>query len=568
MEFKNTDLMTSEEIEIIASLRYPNEKANIIVKGLSKYCFIRKCMLYVIENNITYTTSQLSISKAKLITMITFYLQKSYQGLSDDKQDILKYKYAKNFFQMFENTSVEKYYNQIITLLEKNDTTFDDTPYQIHFNNGYFDLKDKSFKERILHTHYITKFIKRDYSKSSKKERDEMMKHIRKIYPDNEDLKCILTILGSALTGKSNVDQDTLFLLGKGSAGKSFIMELSQKTFECYFKELKNDTFSNNNSKIDKILNSFANNPQIRITWINEIKDVKIDETLFKKFCEGKLQTTKLFEDESHDIIHNSKAFITANTMIGIKVDTGVARRFKGYTHQSKFVDGKNEKVDESNHKYLMDQYLLENIVKSNNLLNAWFDILAEYSYKWIGGEKPNFSKNFTDTKDSVLNSNDILQDFIDGHLVVSLTSDDRISKNDMELQFKKVYPDKHLSTVQLITSLKDKGLNYNPSMRVHGVRGCFTHIKLKVKKLVGNAIQPNDCRDYMLKIEEDLALARKEIENLQLQLLSFQQPKPSNIKVKLKKVVKVKQKIKQEVETDNEDTNFTNEDIDDLVNF
>jgi oxygen-independent coproporphyrinogen-3 oxidase len=61
----------------------------------------------------------------------------------------------------------------------------------------------------------------------------------------------------------------------------------------------------------------FGNNPQIRITWINEIKDVKIDETLFKKFCEGKLQTTKLYEEESHDIIHNSKAFITANTMIG-----------------------------------------------------------------------------------------------------------------------------------------------------------------------------------------------------------------------------------------------------------
>ena len=182
--------------------------------------------------------------------------------------------------------------------------------------NGYYDLKNKKFKQRILHTHYITKFIKRDYVKSSEKERDELMTHLRKIYPDNEDMKCILTILGSALSGKSNVDQDTLFLLGKAAAGKSFIMELSQKTFECYFKELKNDTFCHNNKNIDKILNSFANNPQTRITWINEIKDVKIDETLFKKFCEGKLQTTKLYEEESHDIIHNSKAFITANTMI------------------------------------------------------------------------------------------------------------------------------------------------------------------------------------------------------------------------------------------------------------
>jgi hypothetical protein len=316
-------------------------------------------------------------------------------------------------------------------------------------------------------------------------------------------------------------------------------------------------------------LNSFANNPQIRITWINEIKDVKIDETLFKKFCEGKLQTTKLFEDESHDIIHYSKAFITANTMIGIKVDTGVARRFKGYTHTSKFVDDEEEKVDESNHKYLIDKYLLENIVKSNNLLNAWVDILAEYSYKWIGGTKPKFNKNFTDTKDSVLNSNDILQDFIDGHLIISPKSDDRISKSDMEVQFKKIYPDKHLSMVQLITSLKDKGLNYNPSMRVHGVRGCFTHIKLKVKKLVGNVIQQNDCSDYMLDIEQKLIDANKKIEELQSQLLEAQQTKPSNIKVKVKKVkVKVKKEEETEETDDESNTSFTNEDIDDIVNF
>ena len=198
MEFQKTDLMTSDEIEIIASSQFPNEKANTIVKGLSKYCFISKCMLYVIEsNNITYTASPLNMTKAKLITMITYYLQKSYQDLSEDKQQVLKYKNQKTFNKMFENVSVETYYNQIITLLEKNNIIFDDTPYQIHFNNGFYDLKDKSFKERILHTHYITKFIKRDYVKSSKTERNEMMSHIRKIYPDDEDLKCILTILGS-----------------------------------------------------------------------------------------------------------------------------------------------------------------------------------------------------------------------------------------------------------------------------------------------------------------------------------------------------------------------------------
>ena len=62
MEFQNTDLMNSEDIDIIATSQFPNEIASVIVKGLSKYCFIGKCMLYIIESNITYTASPLSIS--------------------------------------------------------------------------------------------------------------------------------------------------------------------------------------------------------------------------------------------------------------------------------------------------------------------------------------------------------------------------------------------------------------------------------------------------------------------------------------------------------------------------
>ena len=77
MEFQKNDLMNSDDIDLIASSQFLNEKANTIVKGLSKYCFISKCMLYVIEsNNITYTASPMITTKAKLITMITYYLQK------------------------------------------------------------------------------------------------------------------------------------------------------------------------------------------------------------------------------------------------------------------------------------------------------------------------------------------------------------------------------------------------------------------------------------------------------------------------------------------------------------
>ena len=119
MNFQITDLMTSDDIDLIASSQFPNEKANTIVKGLSKYCFISNCMLYIIESNVTYTASPMITTKAKLITMITYYLQKSYQGLSDEKQQMLKYKNQKTFNKMFENVSVQTYYDQIVTFREK-----------------------------------------------------------------------------------------------------------------------------------------------------------------------------------------------------------------------------------------------------------------------------------------------------------------------------------------------------------------------------------------------------------------------------------------------------------------
>lgn len=550
MNFENSILLTSEEIEQLVTSMFPNDKANTIAKGLCNYCFINKGMIYFLESNITYSHLPLTVGKSKLVTIITSYIQKSFQSLSKSKQKKLKSKYDK-FYKIFLNADVSQYYDQIITVLEGKKIVFDTTPYEIHFNNGYYDLQHNKFKQRELHKHYVTQYIQRDYVKSSEDERDKMMEHIRKIYPDNEDMNCILLTLGSALSGKSNVDQDTLFLLGVASAGKSFIMELSQKTFECYFKELKNDTFSHNNSKIDKILNSFANNPQIRITWVNEIKDVKIDETLFKKFCEGKLQTTKLYEDESHDITHNSKSFITANTMPSMKIDSGVVRRFKGYTHVSKFVDNPDE-VDESNHIYLKDKYLLDNIVK-HNLLNAWFDILAKYCYKWSKGEKPKFNKNFTETKDSVVNTNDIMQDFIDGYFIKTDKSSDRISKEQMETYFKKQYPDKHLSMVQLITSLKDKGLHYNASMRVDGVRGCFTNIKLRMKKLLKSGEEKQtDLTEYTIQLENEIETYKDEIEYLKQQLSMFNKQSKS-IKSKKSKMVKVK-KVTFEYDTDNDD--------------
>ncbi len=47
------------------------------------------------------------------------------------------------------------------------------------------------------------------------------MKHLKQIYNDESDLKCILQEIGFTLSGRATNDQSTLFLLGEGSSGKS-----------------------------------------------------------------------------------------------------------------------------------------------------------------------------------------------------------------------------------------------------------------------------------------------------------------------------------------------------------
>ncbi len=81
------------------------------------------------------------------------------------------------------------------------------------------DVKTMTFLKRDRSKHFITKFVKRDYVASTKKQRK--LKHIKKVYPNEDNLECILLYLGSALSWKSTADQTALFLLGLGSSGKS-----------------------------------------------------------------------------------------------------------------------------------------------------------------------------------------------------------------------------------------------------------------------------------------------------------------------------------------------------------
>ena len=535
MKTKITNFINADDFEVIINSDFPHKKAGIIAKSLYNVFIIIPIAdtfhAYVLQDNMTYIHT--TLVEAYLKPTITLLLNLSFEMLSEGERNQIKDRFSKQYKCIFKGSNVNHYYDEIINELIKDNVEFNKTLCQIHFNNGYMDLKDLQFKQRELSKHYVTNYINRDYKQSTSEQRNKVLKPLSMIYPDKQDLECILEYLGSALSGISSKDQDTLFLLGLGSSGKSFILSLTDACIGCYFKELKSDTFSLNNAKADKILNTFTSNQQVRITWINELEDARIDTSLFKKFCDGQLTTTQLYKDGSFTIPHYSKAIITANTMPNFKIDTGVSRRFRGFTHQANFTDD-DTLLDEKNHIYKIDKSLLENLIESN-LMDAFFDILAEKCCSWLKGKQIKFTKNFDETRDTVLLSNDWIQDFIDVNLKITNNQFDRISKNAMLDVLKSQYPNKFINPMQLITALKDKKISYNAKLRCDKIQGCYIGVLFQsdleddlqdMKDPLDKGIVKDD---YKVKYEN----AMKRIEFLELQLAQSkeqpkEQPKPT----------------------------------------
>jgi hypothetical protein len=479
MEFKKEDLLNYDELVILFSALSPSTRAEIISSKLKKYMFINKFnKICLLQSNLSYKIEPLN--DIILYTKTSIFINKSYNNISNEARDLLMSEHKqKGLLKNMGNNGIDEYKVQLIYNLKDSTIEFDNYTWQIHFNNGYMNLKTNVFHQRVLGQDYITYFIPRDYILSTEKEKTEIMEHIKKIYPDQKDRQCILSMISKCLIGQPNIDQNTFFLIGPGSAGKSFILELSRSSLGKYVEEFQSDTFENGNNKRDKIFNELSEKTYIRVFWVNEFSDKKISDSDFKNFCDGTIKTTKLYQDGSHTVNVKCKLIGTCNIMPNLQINSGSARRFCGYTHSSKFTDNLEE-INNEKHIYLKDRYLLNKIVAKQGLLNAWVDLLAEQCNLVYENKAPQLTKNFKETSEGVVSTNDIVQDFIDSVLIITNNVDNRIGKNEMRTEFLKKFPDKHITVQQLISSLKEKGLIYEPKFRVNNIQGCFTQIKLR----------------------------------------------------------------------------------------
>ena len=476
-EIKQIELFDFVDIKTIFEFKINIDKVNYLIKKIKNLIIIYDDEIFKIDKiNNLYINLNIKKINEFITILLNTYIDISIKNLNIDDIKYLEAIYKQKLY----NTFTIKYFKENICLYTsalnfkyKFDMTHNK---QIHFINGYFDFTDGEFKKRTDKM-FINKYINKKYKPYIKK--DKIISILKQIYPNAEVLEYILYIFGSALTGDTTIDQTILFLIGNGSAGKSFILTLIKNLFTIYFKELSSDTFTKGNNKIDKILCSFNNNSIIKISWINEMDDKKLDINLFKKFCEGSIQFTELYKDGLIDIKHNSKLIFTANTFPNIQIDSGVKRRLLTYYQTSEFTDDAN-KVDETKNIYLKDKELLNKVLKNDKMINSLYTLLFEYGYRYIKKDKLQIPRQFIDTKDELLHIIDDNQNFIDNFIIITDNDKDRISKTDLFECYKSVYPNKYITERQFFIEIKQKNIKYNSKLRLDGNQGCYYGIKFK----------------------------------------------------------------------------------------
>jgi hypothetical protein len=453
---------------------YKTDRMNIFKKQIGNNLVVVNENIYLYCNQLRIYLKSTMPPSEFLLSYLLILKEKSHKKLKYNEKKLLPI----NKVNDFENP---KDINLLINYMKKENNYFSDPKLdEIHFMNGYINLKSGCIYERTQKDK-MTYCVMREYKTPSEKGLLTMIKFINKIYPQENDRDNILSMYGDAMTGRSPEKQYSLFLLGLGGSGKSIILNLLKICFQDYVFQLKEDTLSIYNNKQDRILNMFIYKKYVRIAFINELVG-KINDSVFKQLAEGKIQTTTLFQEGMNDVILNSLMVFMSNEFPNIKMDSGVSRRLRGLQHKSKFVENKND-VNEKENIYLRDEKFLKTFSEDEDLINALVYIILGYSKEIYENVKYPISENMIETKETIEDSNSVINKFIELYIIDTKKEKDKIRSEDLYSFFKLKYPKSLLTENQLKTGLNEKGIKYNRNLSFKigqkTIRGGYNCIKL-----------------------------------------------------------------------------------------
>jgi len=422
--------------------------------------------------------------------LIRFYISKETQKIIDKKIDILEDKMGEHDVMSSEYEKMEKahialtdikkrirstpgvnsIFGKVMDLLSNNEHTpieFDigkNNYFNIHFKNGVFELKSKTFRERRKED-YVTQTLDYNYTKERNQENINIIEmFFKKIQPEEELRIFTINWLANCLDG--DITKELFKMnIGSGSNGKTQEFTIFSKCFPLYSHKLSSDCFSLKPKNRDKELTQFAEKP-IRFIFTEEMPHKELDVDFTKELVSGQIKTSPLYREA---IVINLQGTLNTSSQHDPsgKSDGGINRRGRLQNYPSKFLDGVEDNWQK---RIFKKENGFDRRFDNDDMKIAFFHFLLDYYTPLVVPQIiiDNF-KHALEDGDNFKNDFDMLYE-------ITNDENDRVSKTEVLLTFQN--HNKNYNWSYLLQQLKRIGVIYERSKRVNGVKGCFEGIK------------------------------------------------------------------------------------------
>jgi phage/plasmid-associated DNA primase len=354
---------------------------------------------------------------------------------------------------------------QSLIAAEKNDVVFDvgqEQHYNIHFNNGVYDIKNKKFRSRTFED-YVTQILPYDYIPKEKVKQNainETKELFEKIHSDEDQRKFQLSYLAYSITGNTGKQIMKLNIGYSASNGKSTELAIHQNTFPIYTCKLDKRTFNEGFEKRHKEFYQLIREP-IRLAYIEELDRKKLDVDILKDFVDGKRLNVEILFGTKDEKSIQSKLITCSNKDFNMDVDEGVLRRCRIQLYKSRFVDKEDEPIDEKNHIYNKEEKI-EDKYLDENYRNAYFHLLLEHIDNVY---VPKIAKElFKETASEY----DTFTNTLEEKYEITKNENDYVAKSDLVSHFEL----KHIKFEKVLNEIKRIGLIYDRQKRCKDSEG------------------------------------------------------------------------------------------------
>ena len=401
--------------------------------------------------------------------MNKMYFTENYQEDDKDKENI--YFKRLNAYKKFirNDATINSILSIFKSIVKVEDTLFDLSPEYdnyISFKNGIYNLDTGHFRRRNVSDRF-TKSLDWDYTPEVHSEiYNDIHTFFKKIQPDAEQRRFTVSFLKYCLWGGNPQAKFKMNIGYTAANGKTTEMEIHERAFPLYTDKLDRTIFNQTCTKRHKYCNKLVTLP-IRLAYINELDDSKLDEDFLKDFADGKnIELEKMYGTMCENSRMQCKLITTSNKDPNLLPDGGVIRRATIQKYESRFVSASD--VNEKKHIYLMDPTWVETRFSQDSYKQMYFlYLLAEGHIRPLNVPEAN-ARLVAQT----LNENDDFLPKLETHFVVTKDPKDKVSYLDIQKCFE------NMPVRALNGHLKRLGIEYDKNGSTNSTRKVYRGIR------------------------------------------------------------------------------------------